>query len=93
MTTELTRFTHWASAQPQRRYTSLMGMLADERGLAESFHRQDGRKAAGIDGVRKEAYAEQLSSNLAELSARLRRLGYHPQPARRVYIPKASGGR
>ncbi len=93
MTTELTRFTHWASTQPQRRYTSLLGMLADEHGLAESFHRQDGRKAVGVDGVRKEAYAEQLSSNLADLSARVRRMGYRPQPTRRVYIPKASGGR
>ena len=93
MTTELTRFTHWARTQPQRRYTSLMGMLADEDGLAESFHRQDGRKAVGIDGVRKEVYAEDLLGNLADLSARVRRLGYRPQPARRVYIPKASGGR
>ena len=93
MTTELTRFTHWASTQPQQRYTSLMGMLADERGLAESFRRQDGRKAAGTDGIRKDAYGEKLPSKLADLSARVKRMGFRPTPARRVYIPKSSGGR
>jgi retron-type reverse transcriptase len=92
MTTELTRFTQWVREQPQRRYTSLMGMLADERGLAESFHRQKANKAKGVDGVGKADYEVNLEEKLADLSARLRRLGYRPKPAKRVYIPKANGG-
>lgn len=32
-----------------------------------------------------------LDKRLAELSARLRRLGYRPKPARRAYIPKGDG--
>jgi RNA-directed DNA polymerase len=93
MTTTLTCFTHWAANQPQKRYTALMGILGDVRGLAESYRRQDTRKAVGIDGVHKEAYGENLQGNLVDLSSRLRRLGYRPKPARRVYIPKSNGGR
>jgi RNA-directed DNA polymerase len=92
MATELTRFTQWAREQPQRRYTSLMGMLADERGMAESFHRQAVNKAKGVDGIGKMDYEISLEANLADLSARLRRMGFQPKPARRVYIPKANGG-
>lgn len=92
MTTELTRFTQWAKERPQRRYTSLMGMLSSVSGLRVSFHRQSGRKAAGVDGVRKVGYGRDLVANLEDLSGRLRRMGYRPKPSRRVYIPKASGG-
>lgn len=91
MTTELTRFTQWAAEQPQERYTSLMGMLADVDGLAESVHRQKANKAPGVDGVRKADYEQGLEERLADLSARLRRMAYRPKPARRVYIPKGTG--
>jgi len=91
MTTDLTRFTQWAAERPQRRYTALMGMLSDPEGLAESFHRQKARKAPGVDGVKKIDYEQGLEVRLLDLSARLRRMGYRPKPARRVYIPKLSG--
>jgi RNA-directed DNA polymerase len=93
MATELTRFTQWAAEKPQQRYTALMGLLADEGGLAESFARQPARKAFGIDKVSKADYEQGLAAKLADLSARLRRMGYVPKPTRRVYIPKANGGR
>jgi group II intron reverse transcriptase/maturase len=93
MATELTRFTQWVREQPQRRYTSLMGMLADVGGLAESFHRQAANKATGVDGIGKVEYENNLEANLADLSARLRRMGYRPKPARRAYISKANGGK
>jgi group II intron reverse transcriptase/maturase len=68
-----------------------MGMVYDPEGLRESFERQDGRKAPGVDGMRKEEYGEGLEERLAELSARIRRLGYRPKPVRRTYIPKGDG--
>lgn len=91
MTTELIRFTQWANDQPQKRFTALMGLLAAAEGLAESYHRQPTRKAAGVDGIDKGEYGRQLETNLADLSARLKRMGYRPKPSRRVYIPKSSG--
>jgi RNA-directed DNA polymerase len=93
MTTELTRNTRSDGKQSQRRYTSLMGMLFNVVGLTESFHRQPRDKAVGVDGIGKEDYEQNLATNLADLSARLRRMGYRPKPARRVYIPKANGGK
>jgi retron-type reverse transcriptase len=91
MTTKLVRFTQWARESPQRQYNALMGMLFDPDGLSVSFERQAGRKAPGVDGIRKADYAEGLEDRLLDLSARLRRLGYRPKPVRRVYIPKGSG--
>jgi RNA-directed DNA polymerase len=93
MTTQPTRFTQREEKRSQRRYTSLMGMLFNVSGLMESFHRQPRNKAVGVDGVRKVAYASKLVANLADLSARLRRLGYRPKPGRRAYIPKANGSK
>lgn len=93
MATDLIRFTQWAREKPQRQYNALMGMLMDPQGLHASFERQAGSKASGVDGMRKADYAEGLPERLADLSARLRRLGYRPKPVRRVYIPKANGRR
>ena len=93
MATELIRFTQWARERPQRQYNALMGMLMDPHGLNASFERQAGSKAPGVDGIRKADYAVGLPGRLADLSARLRRLGYRPKPVRRVYIPKANAGR
>jgi RNA-directed DNA polymerase len=93
MATDLIRFTQWAREKPQRQYNALMGMLMDPHGLNASFERQAGSKAPGVDGMRKADYAQGLPDRLADLSARLRRLGYRPKPVRRVYIPKANAGR
>lgn len=89
--TRLERFTPKAREEPQTRFNALMGMLFDPEGLRESFERQDGSKAPGVDGVRKEDYAEGLEARLEDLSERIRRLGYIPQPVRRAYIPKGDG--
>lgn len=91
MTTKLERFTLKAREEPQTRFTALMGLLWDPDGLRASFGRQDGRKAPGVDGVTKADYAEGVQARLEDLSARIRRLGYRPQPARRTYIPKGDG--
>lgn len=91
VTTQLERFTLKARNEPRLRFNALMGLLFDPEGLRESFERQDGKKAPGVDGIRKEQYAEGLDGRIADLSARLRRLGYRPKPARRVHIPKGDG--
>lgn len=92
MTTRFIRFTQRAQAHPRLRFTSLMGLLFEPQGLQESFQRQAGNKAPGIDGVRKRDYAKEAERHIADLSGKLRRLGYRPKPVRRVYIPKADGG-
>jgi RNA-directed DNA polymerase len=68
-------------------------LMFEEEGLRESFTSLDGRKACGVDEVRKEDYGRNLESNLKDLASRIRRLGYRPKPVRRVYIPKSGGGK
>lgn len=92
MNTELIRFTQRTKDKPQERFTSLMGLLSAPKGLADSYHRQPGRKAVGVDEVDKVEYGLKLDENLDDLSGRLRRMGYRPKPSRRIYVPKAAGG-
>ena len=91
VTTKLERFTLMAREEPHTRITSLMGLLFDPDGLRESFGRQDGRKAPGVDGIRKDDYGQGVEARLTDLSERIRRLGYRPEPVRRSYIPKGDG--
>ena len=55
--------------------------------LRECFKRLRKDAAAGIDNVTKEMYAENLEANLSNLTARLHRMAYIPQPVRRKHIP------
>lgn len=52
MTTQLERFTLKARNEPRLRFNALMGLLFDPKGLRESFERQNGKKAPGVDGIR-----------------------------------------
>lgn len=60
--------------------------------LADCLHALRKDAAAGVDQVTYEAYASNLEENLQTLLARLKSLQYHPQPVRRVYLEKATGG-
>ena len=93
MTTQFTHFTQRALSEPGLRFNALMGLLSDPQGLRESFDRQPGNKAPGVDAIRKAHYAQEVERNLAALRERVRRHGYRPKSTRRVYIPKGDGGR
>lgn len=49
--------------------------------------------AAGVDGQTWHGYGEALEANLLNLSDRLARGGYRPQPVKRAYIDKADGSK
>lgn len=80
------------SARDGRCVFNNVGHLIDAAMLKELYHRLDGNKATGIDGVTKEGYGEQLDERLSELVKRLRRGTYQPKPARVTRIPKDDGG-
>lgn len=88
MSTDLTRIIEKAQKEPELVFTSLFHHISDVDNLRDCFDALDGRKAVGNDGVTKKQYGEQLEENLSDLSARLKRGGYRPQPSRRVTIPK-----
>jgi retron-type reverse transcriptase len=62
--------------------------VTDRDHLRACYEGIDPDKATGVDGITKAEYGKELESNLDDLTARLGRLGYRPQPVRRVYIPK-----
>jgi retron-type reverse transcriptase len=80
-------------ARPQLVFTSLYHHVNDVDNLRECFKALKADKAAGVDGVTKQQYEERLEENLAELSERLQRMGYRPQPKRRTYVPKAGSAK
>ena len=69
------------------KFTSLFHLM-DKELLRGCFTRLRKNAVAGIDEVTKEMYAENLEANLSNLTDRLHRMAYIPQPVRRKYIPK-----
>jgi RNA-directed DNA polymerase len=59
--------------------------------LKEAYMRLRKDAAVGVDGVSWSSYGEQLDARLQELEERIHRGSYHPQPVRRVHIPKGDG--
>jgi group II intron reverse transcriptase/maturase len=85
--TKLLRIAEKARREPKFQFTSLYHLMNEEL-LRSCFAGLKGGKAAGIDQVTKEEYAEDLGSNLKSLIEKLHRMAYIPQPVRRTYIPK-----
>ena len=69
-------------------FTSLYHHVYDVDNLRASYDALPKDRAVGVDGVTKEEYGGRLEENLQELSEKLKRMGYRPQPKRRSYIPK-----
>jgi RNA-directed DNA polymerase len=86
MSTNLTRIGDKARAHPDLVFTSLYHHIADIDHLRAWYRLLQGKKAVGVDEVTKAMYAEDLETNLQDLSARLTRMGYRPQPKRRTYM-------
>jgi RNA-directed DNA polymerase len=84
----LARIGDKAKAHPTAVFTSLYHHIADIEHLRACYQQLKGNKAVGVDEVTKSMYAADLEANLQDLSARLKRMGYRPQPKRRIYIPK-----
>ena len=63
----------------------------DAASLLMAHDKQSRKKAAGVDKVTKDQYAQNLIANVRDLIGRMKRFEYVPQPVRRTYIPKANG--
>jgi retron-type reverse transcriptase len=57
----------------------------------EAYQRVRKAAATGVDAGTWAAYGERLDVRLRDLEDRLHRGRYHPQPVRRVYLPKGEG--
>jgi len=87
----------WAAAKqsPERRFHALFDRVHRGDVLWEAWRRvRANRGAAGVDRVTlAEVESYGVERMLAELGGELRAGRYRPAPARRVDIPKPSGGR
>jgi len=85
--TKLAKIAQVAKEKPKEQFTSLVHLLNVEM-LLECHQELSGNKAAGIDGVTKAEYEENLLGNNKRLHESLMKMAYKPQAVRRVYIPK-----
>jgi group II intron reverse transcriptase/maturase len=90
--TKLLRIAAKARKERELKFVNLYYLMNEEL-LLRCFRQLSEDKAAGIDKVTKEQYAENLEANIKELVSQLQRMAYRPQPVRRVYIPKAGSGK
>ncbi|WP_245283395.1 group II intron reverse transcriptase/maturase [Bradyrhizobium sp. WSM2793] len=92
MPPNLERVNAAAKQAAQTRFTALLHHI-DEDALLRAFRRQKRQASAGVDGITVAKYEERLTDNIRDLCARVHAARYRPQPLRRVYIPKADGGK
>ena len=81
-----------AKEKRQEKFTNLLSHIKVPL-LKEAYNRLRKDAAPGVDGETWKAYGENLDARLHDLEGRVHRGSYHPQPVRRVYIPKAGGKR
>ena len=89
---KLRRVQELAKAKPKERFTSLAHHITQEA-LERSYKSLDGTASAGVDGVTKEGYRQNLKENLKALHERLKSGEYRATPVLRVYIEKPDGGK
>ena len=84
----------WSSADKERKFDRLLRMVANRSWLQEAARvtlASSGAKTPGIDGLDKQALERDLQHQLDTIRSELLAGNFRPQPARRVYIPKANG--
>ncbi len=79
-----------AKREPEGRFHALAHRI-DVPSLERAYRRARKGAAAGVDGVTKAEYGENLEANLRELHERLVTKRYRHQPILRVHIPKGPG--
>jgi len=88
----LGRIREVATGDKEARFTTLWHHVYKQERLREAFGNTKRDASPGVDQVSWEEYAADLSSNLSDLSDRLKRGAYRARPVRRVAIPKDDGG-
>jgi retron-type reverse transcriptase len=86
----LERIRQAARQRKKEKFTTLLHHIGADH-LEQAFLELKEDAAAGVDGLRWQAYAADLERNLGDLHARVHRGAYRAQPSRRVYIPKPDG--
>lgn len=82
-----------ARGRRDAKFTGLLHHIYAIERLRSAYHAIRRDAAAGVDGQTWHGYGMNLEANLLDLSDRLARGGYRPEPVRRAYIDKADGSK
>lgn len=82
-----------ARGRRDAKFTGLLHHIYAVERLEAAYHALKRDAAAGVDGQTWQSYGQDLQGKLLELSDRLARGGYRPQPVKRVYTTKADGSK
>jgi group II intron reverse transcriptase/maturase len=82
-----------ARGRRDARFTGLLHHIYAIERLRAAYFALERGAAAGVDGQTWQGYGMNLEANLLDLSDRLARGGYRPEPVRRAYIDKADGSK
>jgi len=82
-----------AKGRRDARFTGLLHHIYAVERLEQAYLAVKRDAAAGVDGQTWQSYGQDLQGNLRDLSDRLARGGYRPQPVKRVYTTKADGSK
>jgi len=93
MQTALDGIRQTAAGKPGARFPTLMHHIYQVDRLRAAYMACKRTAAAGVDGQTWQGYGKELEANLLDLSDRLARGGYRPQPVKRAYIDKADGSK
>jgi RNA-directed DNA polymerase len=88
--TNLERVGQKATQEKGVRFTNLLCHIKVPL-LKQAYESLNKKAAPGVDGMSWQEYGEGLEARLQDLQDRVHRGNYHPQPVRRVYIPKGNG--
>jgi RNA-directed DNA polymerase len=90
MSPELQKVVARARGHPEEKILSLAHRI-DVSALERAYHRLRDDAAAGVDGVTKAEYGQDLERKLQDLHGRLKSKKWRHQSIRRVHIPKGEG--
>jgi len=93
MGTALEGIRQTAKGRRGAKFTGLLHHIYAVQRLEAAYYALRRDAAPGVDGQTWQSYGQDLQSNLLDLSDRLARGGYRPQPVRRAYIGKLDGGK
>lgn len=88
------KLARWSSEDKERKFDRLLRIIANRSWLQEAARvtlASSGAKTPGVDNIDKRAMERNLQHQLEMIRCELLVGNYQPQPARRVYIPKANG--
>ena len=88
--TSLQRIGERAKQKPKEKWTNLLSHIRVPL-LKEAYQSLRKDAATGVDEVSWHDYGKRLDERLIELENQVHRGSYHPQPVRRVLIPKGDG--